>query len=190
MLFRSINGSIPFAKGGSKLTDDQTGARFTISDGVEITLQQGKDYTLSYKNNKKVGDNTASVTIKGKGNFKGTLKNIPFTIVAQDLSNLNITAADVLQKNAKKFNKVVPVVTDLDGKTLKNKTDFELDTATAYTDEAGNPISSTEPATGTAIKVTVTGKGNYQGTASAIFHIIDNNMSIAKATVQIGRAHV
>ncbi|EOS34019.1 pullulanase, type I [Lachnospiraceae bacterium A4] len=181
----NINGSIPFAKGGSKLTDDQTGARFTISDGVEITLQQGKDYTLSYKNNKKVGDNTASVTIKGKGNFKGTLKNIPFTIVAQDLSNLNITAADVLQKNAKKFNKVVPVVTDLDGKTLKNKTDFELDTATAYTDEAGNPISSTEPATGTAIKVTVTGKGNYQGTASAIFHIIDNNMSIAKASVQI-----
>ena len=181
----NINGSIPFAKGGSKLTDDQTGARFTISDGVEITLQQGKDYTLSYKNNKKVGDNTASVTIKGKGNFKGTIKNIPFTIVAQDLSNLNITAADVLQKNAKKFNKVVPVVTDLDGKTLKNKTDFELDTATAYTDEAGNPISSTEPATGTAIKVTVTGKGNYQGTASAIFHIIDNNMSIAKASVQI-----
>ena len=181
----AISAKVPFAKGGSKLTDDQTGARFTISDGVEIALQQGKDYTLSYKNNKKVGDNTASVTIKGKGNFKGTLKNIPFTIVAQDLSNLNITAADVLQKNAKKFNKVVPVVTDLDGKTLKNKTDFELDTATAYTDEAGNPISSTEPATGTAIKVTVTGKGNYQGTASAIFHIIDNNMSIAKATVQI-----
>lgn len=105
--------------------------------------------------------------------------------MAQDLSNLNITAADVLQKNAKKFNKVVPVVTDLDGKTLKNKTDFELDTATAYTDEAGNPISSTEPATGTAVKVTVTGKGNYRGTASAIFHIIDNNMSIAKASVQI-----
>ena len=78
-----------------------------------------------------MGDNTASVTIKGKGNFKGTLKNIPFTIVAQDLSNLNITAADVLEKNAKKFNKVVPVVTDLDGKTLKNKTDFELDTSTA-----------------------------------------------------------
>ncbi len=181
----NINGSIPFAKGGSKLTDNQTGARFTISDGVEIALQQGKDYTLSYKNNKKVGDNTASVTIKGKGNFKGTLKNIPFTIVAQDLSNLNITAADVLEKNAKKFNKVVPVVTDLDGKTLKNKTDFELDTATAYTDEAGNPISSTEPATGTAVKVTITGKGNYQGTASAIFHIIDNNMSIAKASVQI-----
>ena len=181
----AISAKVPFAKGGSKLTDNQTGARFTISDGVEIALQQGKDYTLSYKNNKKVGDNTASVTIKGKGNFKGTLKNIPFTIVAQDLSNLNITAADVLQKNAKKFNKVVPVVTDLDGKTLKNKTDFELDTATAYTDEAGKPISSAEPATGTAVKVTVTGKGNYQGTASAIFHIIDNNMSIAKASVQI-----
>ena len=35
------------------------------------TLVKGTDYTLSYKNNTKVG--TAKVTIKGKGNYKGSV---------------------------------------------------------------------------------------------------------------------
>lgn len=37
-----------------------------------MTLTKGVDYTLSYKNNKSIG--TASVIIKGKGNYAGTLK--------------------------------------------------------------------------------------------------------------------
>ena len=41
-------------------------------------LTYGKDYTLSYSNNKKVG--TATITIKGKGYYKGT-KKVKFTIV-------------------------------------------------------------------------------------------------------------
>lgn len=183
----NINGSIPFAKGGSKLTDNQTGARFTISDGVEIALQQGKDYTLSYKNNKKVGDNTASVTIKGKGNFKGTLKNIPFTIVAQDLSNLKnkTIAADILVKNANKYNKVLPVITDLDGKKLKNKTDFVIATENPYTYEDGTAISDT-PDVNRKIVVTVQGTGvNYTGKVSTTFRVITEEMNLAKATIKV-----
>lgn len=42
------------------------------------TLKNGTDYTLSYKNNKNVG--TATVTIKGKGNYTGT-KKVTFKIV-------------------------------------------------------------------------------------------------------------
>ncbi|MDO5538962.1 MAG: hypothetical protein Q4F83_02655 [Eubacteriales bacterium] len=42
-------------------------------------LKQGKDYTVSYKNNKNIG--TATVTIKGKGNYTGTLtKKFKITI--------------------------------------------------------------------------------------------------------------
>lgn len=44
----------------------------------KTTLKAGTDYTLTYKNNKKVG--TASVTIKGKGKYTGT-KTITFRIV-------------------------------------------------------------------------------------------------------------
>jgi len=42
------------------------------------TLKQGTDYTLSYKNNVKAGS-TATITITGKGSFKGT-KTVTFKI--------------------------------------------------------------------------------------------------------------
>ena len=50
-----------------------------IKEG-SYTLQKGKDYTLSYKNNVKIG--TATVTIKGKGSYKGTRK-VKFRIVPE-----------------------------------------------------------------------------------------------------------
>ncbi len=176
---------VPYAKGGSKLTDDQFGAVFQTEDAAVLNLKQGADYTLNYKNNKKA-DTTASVTVKGKGNFKGTIKDISFKIVQQDLSALEHTtiAADVLEKNAAKYNKVIPAITDLDGKVLKNKTDFEIDAATAYTDKDDKPMNTT-PSVGDLIKVTATGKGNYKGTVSAKFYIIGNAMSIAKAAVTV-----
>lgn len=49
----------------------------TIKDGSK-TLKKGTDYTLSYKNNKAIG--TASVTVKGKGNYSGE-KTLTFQIV-------------------------------------------------------------------------------------------------------------
>lgn len=36
------------------------------------TLKKGADYTVSYKNNKAIG--TATVTVAGKGDYKGTAK--------------------------------------------------------------------------------------------------------------------
>ncbi len=183
----AINGEIPYAKGGSKLTDDQLGAYFKVDNTASIGLKQGVDYTLSYKNNKKIGA-SASVTIKGKGNYKGTMKNIPFTIVAQNLSALEKTtiAADILEKNASKYNKVIPVITDLDGKKLKNKTDFEIDTENSYIYEDKTAISGT-PEVNKKIKVTVKAKdgGNYTGTVSTTFRVITNEMNLAKATIRI-----
>ncbi len=181
----AVNGEIPYAKGGSKLTDDQLGAYFKVDNTTSIVLKQGIDYTLSYKNNKKVGA-SASVTIKGKGNYKGTMKNIPLTIVAQNLSALEKTtiAADILEKNASKYNKVIPVITDLDGKKLKNKTDFVIAAENPYTDENDKTLSDTLTVN-SRIKVTVEGVGNYQGKVSAIFRIITNEMNLAKATIRI-----
>ena len=49
----------------------------TVKDG-DTKLKKGTDYTVSYKNNKNIG--TASVTIKGKGNYTGS-KTIDFKIV-------------------------------------------------------------------------------------------------------------
>ncbi len=58
----TVAGSAPYQKGGAK-------PEISITvDGVKLTM--GVDYTVSYKNNKKAGK-TATVTIKGKGNYSG-----------------------------------------------------------------------------------------------------------------------
>jgi len=49
-----IKSSVPYAKGGSKLSSDVLNAGFTIGDKT-IRLKEGQDYTLSYKKNKAVG---------------------------------------------------------------------------------------------------------------------------------------
>lgn len=181
-----ITDSIPYAKGGSKLSDENVGARFATDTGAVLNLAQGRDYTLSYKNNAKVG-NTASVTIKGKGNFKGTIQNKTFTIIPQKLENLkgSITAGDLVVKSAKKYNKAIPVITDLDGKKLKNKTDFtvgnESYTISGPIDESGNPAVGAE----VTINVTAAQGSNYEGSVSTTFRIIDNDKNISKAAIKV-----
>ena len=60
-----VSESAVYKKGGAKPDISVT------MDGVKLTT--GVDYTVSYKNNKKVG-RTATVTIKGKGNYSGKVK--------------------------------------------------------------------------------------------------------------------
>ena len=74
----------------------------------EYGLWSGKDFTVSYKDNKKVG--TASVSIKGKGNFKGQLKNVAtFKINALDLGETWLQAVTVKAGNKGKQVKVTVV---------------------------------------------------------------------------------
>ena len=68
-----VSESAVYKKGGAKPDISVT------MDGVKLTT--GVDYTVSYKNNKKVG-RTATVTIKGKGNYSGKVKR-DFQVVAE-----------------------------------------------------------------------------------------------------------
>ena len=175
-----ITNKIPYAKGGATLGSSDLNARFT-ANGRTIQLEEGVDYTLSYKKNKTIG--TATATIKGKGNFKGTVKNVSFVVEQQDMSRLqkNVIAPDVLAKNAAKYNKVVPVILDTDGKTLKNNKDF---TIKGYSYQDDSAVSGT-PAAGKVLKVTVQGKGYYKGETYGYFRVIANDRSIAKAVVKV-----
>ena len=56
--------------------------KITLKDGKK-DLKNGKDYTLSYKNNKNTGK--ATITIKGKGSYSGT-KTINFYIVPKKVT--------------------------------------------------------------------------------------------------------
>jgi len=55
------------------------------------TLKEGTDYTASYKNNKNIG--TASVTVKGKGEYTGAVK-VFFSINPKAVTGLSLIAGD------------------------------------------------------------------------------------------------
>lgn len=69
---------LTFGKIGNKVyTGKKINPSVTVKNG-SIKLRSGKDYTVSYKNNTKIG--TATITITGKGIYTGT-KKLTFKIV-------------------------------------------------------------------------------------------------------------
>ena len=76
-----ITGITDQAYTGKSITLDITvKSKVTVTTDGEVTdthynskaLKNGTDYTVAYSNNKNIG--TATVTIKGKGSYKGTVK--------------------------------------------------------------------------------------------------------------------
>ena len=114
------------------------------------TLKKGTDYTVSYKNNVKPG--TATVTVKGKGNYTGTVQATFAIRVPLSKCKLTVKAQVYTGKALKPAVKVV-----LKGKTLKDGADYTV----SY---------KNNKAIGTAT-VTVKGKGGYTGTAKKTFKI-------------------
>ena len=177
-----------FANGSTVQCYEKGGAKpkVTVKFG-DAELTEGTDYTLSYANNTSLtpkAGKTPTVTIKGKGNFTGS-RELTFTLAKQDISIVNIKAADVTANNkAGKFYST-PVLTDANGKKLKAGTDYSK--TYTYRDEDGNLLSKKDKAeAGSVITVTVTGKGNYEGEISTTYRIIKkgNSLSSAKVTMK------
>lgn len=133
----------------------------TVKSGSK-TLVSGSDYTVSYSNNTNAG--TATATVTAKGNYTGTVTK-QFTVQAADISKADISGVSDAAFTGSAI-KPTPVV-KLGGKTLAANTDYTV----TYKNNTN---------AGTAT-VTVTGKGNYAGTASKTFKI--TAVSIAKAKV-------
>ena len=163
-----------------------------------IVLVKGQDYTVSYKNNTAVNDGTnakkcPTVTIKGKGNFAGTI-SVTFKIEKQEFSVLDITVADKTYGKKKNVYKSVPKIYDVNGKELKAGTDYEKAYVYAYKNEtvladrtaaAGEVVAASDivPA-GTVLIVTVTGKGNYAASKlQGEYRVTAASVSSAKVTV-------
>ena len=129
-----------------------------------VTLKSGTDYILSAYNNTNAG--TATAVITGKGKYAGAEKKTQFTIAPAAISSASISCEDQIYTgqgiNAK------PVVT-FNGKTLALGVDY-------YISGYSNIVN-----VGTAT-VTVTGKGNFTGTAKGTFRIVkqDNMETLVK----------
>lgn len=159
----------------------------------DVELVTGKDYTISYKNNKAVTTNKTrknnypTIVIKGKGNFTGTVTKT-FTIKAKAFddakSPVTITVPDIGATTSGKYASK-PVLTDADGKKLTAGKDYE--SKMVYTLEDGTVLSSKNckklVKSGVDIKVTVQGKGAYMGTIDAVFHVANKDFNKASITI-------
>ena len=166
------------------------GCKPTVSVAYNgVVLDQKKECNISYSNNTKLGNafdtKAPTITIKGKGNFTGTI-TIPFTIVANDLSaedtSVKLTVADVAFVNKVGKYISVPVLVDSNGKKLVAGTDYEKTIVYSIDDKVLNPKTDIVVA-GSEVKVTVTGKGFYAGTMSATYRITEKSFSSAKIII-------
>ena len=124
-------------------------------------LQEGKDYTISYRNNLNVGVTTVIAT--GMGDYTGyTSKN--FTITKRALAGGTVSVASSVSFTG---SNITPSVTvKVAGRTLTNGTDYTV----SYSNNKN---------VGTA-SVYVYGKGNYSGSLSAKFDIVPAIQQIQK----------
>ena len=152
-------------------------------------LKEGTDYTVSCQNNKVITTantkNKPTMTIKGKGNFKGSLTKT-FTITSKALNDIEspvtLTVADkgFVDKAGKYIS--VPVLTDADGKKLVAGKDYE--SVVVYTLENGTELTKKSKVNvGTKIKVKVTGKGAYMGELEGFYQITPNDFNKAKISI-------
>lgn len=148
-----------------------------VSEGS--TLLEGRDYRLSYKNNKKMGIGT--MIIKGKGNYTGQLK-LPFNITTKALTSTNLTIRVPNVPYIGKRNKYQskPIITDNDGGLLILNKDYTIE---AY--HMGNMLldKTSNPQEGALITVTIKGKGNYTGIVEAVYELRGSRFS--QAVIQI-----
>jgi hypothetical protein len=143
------------------------------------TLIEGKDYVLSYKNNKQTG--TGIIIIKGLGNYTGSL-TIPFNIKSKDLtsSDISIHLPNVAYNGKANQYQSNPVITDSDGGILVKNKDYTIEAYSAGKEKLGNNSS---PKEGTEITVTLKGTGNYTGTIKATYML--KGISLSKAVIKI-----
>ena len=125
------------------------------------TLRTGTDYTVSFKDNVKIG--TATVIITGKGNFEGT-KEITFKITKPS----EITVESIADQTYTGSALTPKVVVKEGSKVLTKNVD--------YTVSYSNNIN-----VGTA-SVKITGKGSYKGSYTVNFKILP--CAISKAGIR------
>lgn len=140
---------------------EYTGSAITpelvVKDGG-VALISGTDFDSKYDNNTNAGENTATVTINGKGNYKGTASRT-FTISPKDIQGAVIT----LQADSLGYTGLMQEV-QITSVTLNQ---VPLTTNDYYIVNNSNEQISADA----SITLTIAGKGNYTGTATTTWKI-------------------
>lgn len=144
-------------------------------------LQQGRDYTITYKNNVNAKASSAAkkaptIVVKGKGNYAGT-ETETFTIQQVNLNASEVVCENLTFAYTSKVQKKIPTIS-YGGRKLTNNKDFIV----SYPD-LDRVVTEAYCAPGTyEILLTAKEGGNYTGTRSVGLTITKSSL-INKATV-------
>ncbi len=195
-----ISGLSPLGSDGKVIADQKKFAYMKggVKPAFSLSGIPASAYKVSYKNNKKVTTDSAKkkplMKITGKGNYTGTIE-ISFVITQQNIKEMSVAAADVVASASPNKFARKPVITDKNGKKLVVGTDYEKAFEYTYVSDTtvkvktgkgkkatltdvnrkkGDKVEKTDiiPA-GTEIRITVTGKGAYVGTADTTYFVIN-----------------
>jgi hypothetical protein len=201
------------------MQEDYTYEKGGVTPGIVATyygtqLFAGTDYTLTYSNNKAVGDYNKekngkrigpALTIKLKGNYKGTITK-HFTITQKDIGNTHMTLNDLpVSLSPNKYTQKV-VITDTNGAALTAGVDYDKKVTYTYDEDTeityrtgsgknakietdymskGDEVKSNHIIpVGAAIRVTVTGIKNYGNNISDTFTFTDSSIKNLKFTIR------
>lgn len=164
---------------GEKICPAMT-VRYTYQDSKGKskvqTLKLNVDYTVTYRNNINVGGEKATVTIKGIGEYQGTVTK-EFDITQKSISKVTLSAVGDIKYGE------VPEVTVMDGtKELVEGTDYTV----SWTEGSADTTTVSK----LTVKAVESNNCNYIGTANkkATFNIlgsdVENAISIAEARVE------
>ena len=128
-----------------------------VKDG-EVTLVSGKDFDFSYDKNINAGENTATVTINGKGNYTG-IASQTFTINPKDITGavIELEQSELPYNGSTQTVKIQSVT--VSGRTL---------TSGDYSIINGSDMFMSAK---DSIPLMIAGKGNYTGTATTTWKI-------------------
>lgn len=179
-----VNGNAPYAKKGAK-------ANVTVTYN-NVTLTEGKDYKVTYNNNKAVtvgktiNDNKKpSVNITGMGSYSGTVKNAAiFEIEQANLSSAGITMTvsdAVYSDQAGKFMST-PVLKEADGTILVANKDYTVAYYVGEDEKTNNDAVAAD--TTVTVKITAKDDTNYTGEISKTYRVVSANISKANVVVK------
>lgn len=153
------------------------------------TLQENKDYKLSYKNNvkasKKNEDNTwtnsAYVTVQGIGSFTGKTEKKFFRISPKSIEDISVKVTAENLAESTKAQAVKVSVTD--GTAKLSTANYEIVGLEAVSGEGTVDTKKWKVKGAGTYQVTVKGKANYAGEKKVTLQVVDAGHLLKNATV-------
>ena len=163
---------------------------YKIDEQTTKTLTENTDYTISYK--KVDGETTTTVesptdageynvVVTGKGNYSGTA-SATFTIAPAEITEVTLSNIKLTYNGETQEVKIASVKA---GTLALTAEDYTVSYEVVYEGEEPEELEELPMLAGT-YNVVVTGQGNFTGSASATFNIVNRTLDITKLTFHEG----